>query len=83
MQSCFLSSGICGPTAEAVDPPFELAAKCDTGSFVAHDVYLRLVEGMKSIAHNKAINSDHKKRRSFLTLLFVSGYGNRYKAKEN
>ena len=27
---------------------------------------------------NKAINSDPKKRRSFVALLFGSGYGRRY-----
>ena len=61
---------------EAADPhPFNLAAESDTSVVFAHDKFLRLVEGMESIAHNNAINSDHKKRRSLLTLLFVSGYG--------
>lgn len=34
------------------------------------------------ISPNNATNSDSKKRRSFVTPLFASGYGERYAKKE-
>jgi len=34
------------------------------------------------MTHNKPINSDSKKRRSFVALLFAAGYGRRWASND-